>query len=319
MKLTIFNSIGLVVALVGAIGSTAQAAQWASVHGSNRGSAGPAMRSAPAPRPAPAPAFRAPTPAASPSFHETPVRTVPAPHEEPVVHQQEQPMIKEQPPVVHEQPHTEPFRPVEPAHPAEPNNHGDQGHPFVAPTPAGQPHTEPAHVQPGHGGIDADHARTQEMDRRRMDIDGERHQSYFWSDYHRGMRVDHLPHGFHRFDWRGRPYFFFEGVFYDQDPGGYYDVVDAPVDADVPELPPGAESVVVNGTVYYYAGGAFYVQQADGQYVVVAPPMGVTVSELPPDATPVSVNGYTYYQSNGTYYEPVEQNGVTVYETVPQP
>ena len=151
-----------------------------------------------------------------------------------------------------------------------------------------------------------------------MDIDEDRRQSYFWSDYHRGRHVDRLPDGYRRFRFHNRDFFYFEGVYYDDEPSGYV-VVDAPVDADVPDLPPGAETVVANGTVYYYADGVFYVQQADGSYVVMAAPMGVTVSELAPDAVPVVVNGMTYYQSDGTYYLPVMQNGVTAYLTVPQP
>jgi hypothetical protein len=157
-----------------------------------------------------------------------------------------------------------------------------------------------------------------EADRRRMDIDEDRRQSFFWSDYHAGMRIDRLPDGYRRFNVRGHPFFYFEGVFYDDGSSGY-EVVAPPVDADIPDLPPGAETVEANGTVYYYAAGAFYAQQPDGSYVVVAPPMGVTVSLLPPDATSVVVNGTVYYQADGIYYLPVMQNGVTAYLTVPQP
>src|SRR5208282_401788 len=117
-----------------------------------------------------------------------------------------------------------------------------------------------------------------EADRRRMDIDEDRRQSFFWSDYHAGMRIDRLPDGYRRFEVRGHPFFYFEGVYYDDGPSGYV-CVPPPVDADIPDLPPGAETVEVDGTVYYYAGGAFYVQQADGSYVVVATPIGVTVAE----------------------------------------
>jgi hypothetical protein len=162
--------------------------------------------------------------------------------------------------------------------------------------------------------------RTQatEVDRRRMDIDQDRSQSFFWSDYHAGMRIDRLPDGYRRFDLRGHPFFYFEGVYYDNGPSGYV-IIAPPVDADVSDLPPGTETVVVNGTVYYYAGGAFYVQQPDGSYVVVAPPMGVTVALLPPGVVSVVVNGTIYYQADGTFYLPVMQNGVTAYLTVPQP
>ena len=157
-----------------------------------------------------------------------------------------------------------------------------------------------------------------EADRRRMDIDEDRKQSFFWSDYHAGMRINRLPDGYRRFEVRGHPFFYFEGVFYDDESSGYV-IVAPPVDADVPDLPPGSETVEVGGVVYYYAAGAFYIQQADGSYIIVAPPMGVTVSLLPPDAVPVVNNGTVYYQSDRTYYIPVMENGVTAYLTVPQP
>jgi hypothetical protein len=157
-----------------------------------------------------------------------------------------------------------------------------------------------------------------ETDRRRMDIDEDRRQSFFWSDYHAGMRIDRLPDGYRRFDLRGHPFFYFEGVYYDNGPSGYV-IIAPPVDADVSDLPPGTETVVVGDTIYYYAGGAFYVQQSDGSYIVVAPPMEVTVTMFPPDAVSVVINGTVYYQADGTFYLPVMQNGVTAYLTVPQP
>jgi hypothetical protein len=157
-----------------------------------------------------------------------------------------------------------------------------------------------------------------ETDRRRMDIEEERRQSYFWSDYHAGMRIDRLPEGYRRFRLHDHDFFYFGGVYYDSGPSGYM-VCAPPVDAAIPELPPGTETIQVGDTVYYYAAGAFYVQQSDGSFVVVAAPLGVTVALLPPDATSVVVNGVGYFQADGVYYQPVMQAGVTVYLTVPQP
>ena len=158
-----------------------------------------------------------------------------------------------------------------------------------------------------------------EVDRRRMDIDEDRRQSFFWSDYHAGMRIARLPDGYRRFNVHDHRLFsILKACYYDDGPSGY-EVCAPPVDADIPDLPPGTETIQVSGTVYYYAAGAFYVQQPDGSYVVVAAPMGVTVSLPPPDATSVVVNGTMYFQADGTYYLPVMQNGVTAYLTVPQP
>lgn len=116
----------------------------------------------------------------------------------------------------------------------------------------------------------------------------------------------------------GHPFFYFEGVYYDQGAAGYV-IVAPPLGAVVSELPPGAETVVLGDTVYYYAGGAFYVQQPDGSFVVVAQPIGVTVTMLPPDAISVLINGIVHYQADSAYYLPVMQNGVTAYLTVHLP
>ena len=151
-----------------------------------------------------------------------------------------------------------------------------------------------------------------------MDIDEERRQSFFWSDFHAGMRIGRLPDGYRRIGVRGHPFFYYEGVYYDDGPSGYV-IVAPPVSAIISDLPPGTETVVVGGTVYFYAGGAFYVQQSDGSFVVVAAPLGVTVVLLPPDAVSVVINGIVYYQADGTFYLPVMQNGVTAYLTVQQP
>jgi hypothetical protein len=216
---------------------------------------------------------------------EPPMQSAPRP--QPQMNRAPQPVVRTPEPIVREQPHV-----VEPVRPPESADHvRDQQR---AP------------------------ARASEADRRRMDIDEDRRQSFFWSDYHRGMRVDRLPDGYRRIGIRGHFFFYYGGVYYDNGPSGYV-VVDPPLDADIPDLPPGAETVQVGGTVYYYVDGAFYVQQPDGSYVVVAAPMGVTVSLLPSDAVPVGINGTTYYQSGGTYYLPVIENGVTAYLTVPQP
>ena len=192
------------------------------------------------------------------------------------------------------------------------------------PQPAIRPEPQPVRMQPHPvehfqpAPADVERAGADEADRRRMDIDEERSQSFFWSDYHAGTRVDHLPDGCRRIGVHGHFYFYYEGVYYDDEPSGYVCVA-APVDAEIPELPPGAETVVVGGVIYYYAAGAFYVQQSDGTYVVVPPPIGAVVSLLPPDAVQVVINGTIYYQADGTYYMPVMQNGVSAYVTVQQP
>src|SRR5208282_5603016 len=113
----------------------------------------------------------------------------------------------------------------------------EQSHPEMQ--PAREQPRPVEHVQPTP--VQVNRARAEEADRQRMDIAQERRQSYFWSDYHRGMRIDRLPDGYRRIGIRGHFYFYYEGVFYDNEPSGYV-VVTPPVDAEIPELPPGAET-----------------------------------------------------------------------------
>jgi hypothetical protein len=196
----------------------------------------------------------------------------------------------------------------------QPQVHVSEQHQEIQPARE-QPHPV-EHFQPAPEQVDR--ARAGETDRRRMDIDADRRQSFFWSDYHAGMRIDRLPDGYRSIGVHGHTCFYYEGVFYDDGPSGYVCIA-PPVDADVPDLPPGAETVEVNGMIYYYAAGTFYVQQPDGSYIVVPAPLGVTVAELPPDAVSVVINGTGYYQADGAFYLPVMQNGVTAYLTVQQP
>jgi hypothetical protein len=148
---------------------------------------------------------------------------------------------------------------------------------------------------------------------RHWDIDEDRHHSYFWFGFHPGMVIGTLPLGYSQVYVGGNPYYYDQGVYYQPGSSGYV-VVNPPVGALVAQLPPGAEAIQVGPTVYYYVAGAFYVQQPQG-YAVVAPPLGITVGELPPAATQVVVNGRVYYQADGAYFQPVMQNGVTVYMT----
>jgi len=158
------------------------------------------------------------------------------------------------------------------------------------------------------------HENDRFRERRRLDIDDDRHRAFFWHDYHPGMIIGTLPLGYAQITVGTTPYYYYDGIYYNHSPSGY--VVEAPpLGAVVAEPPPGADVIEAGGNVYYYAGGAFYEQQPNG-YAVVPAPMGVTVNSLPPGASAVAINGTTYYVADGVYYLPVMQDGVTVFTTV---
>jgi hypothetical protein len=87
------------------------------------------------------------------------------------------------------------------------------------------------------------------------------------------------------------------------------------VGAVVRSVPDNSQPVVVNNVNYVVADGVYYQQSGDG-YTVVNPPAGQTVTALPPGAVQTTLDGQVAYQANGIYYQPVMQNGATVYKTV---
>jgi hypothetical protein len=146
------------------------------------------------------------------------------------------------------------------------------------------------------------------------DFEVDRQHAHYWSGFHSGMVVHGLPHGYISVHVGGRPYYYYDGVYYETNPSGFV-VVTPPIGAFVTTVPTGSVALSVGGSMYFYGGGAYYVQQANG-FVVVPPPLGISVAELPPGATPVSIGGNSYFLAGGTYYLPVMQGGVTVFMTV---
>jgi len=104
------------------------------------------------------------------------------------------------------------------------------------------------------------------------------------------------------------------GVYYAPYNGGYR-VVPAPVQAVVPSLPAGYETVVVDGTQYLYYGGNFYIPYQDSYQVTAAPP-GAVVTNLPEGCEQVQMDNVTYLKYNNTYFQPVSVNNQPAYEVV---
>jgi Family of unknown function (DUF6515) len=168
---------------------------------------------------------------------------------------------------------------------------------------------EPSHAVEGpHGGFDQyQHVVTHH------DVDVDIGRPRFWNNFSFGARIHGLRPGYLQIYVGGIPYFYDDGIYYQQ-AGDDYQEVYPPVGADVQDLPDGAIEIDAGNIAYYYAGGAFYVQQGDG-YVIAPTPIGVTVPELPPGAVQVSYNGGVAYQFNGIYYQPEFIDGVTQYVT----
>jgi len=93
--------------------------------------------------------------------------------------------------------------------------------------------------------------------------------------YRPGKLVVNLPPRHTRVVVRGRPYYYWGGVFYYGRPRGYV-VVAPPIGAIVPRLAVGFGTLWVGGLLYYYYGNVFYRRVPAG-YVVVEPPVTTNV------------------------------------------
>jgi hypothetical protein len=110
-------------------------------------------------------------------------------------------------------------------------------------------------------------------------------------------------------------YHYDQGVYYVAASGGYT-VVSAPVGATITTLPAGSQTVVVNETTNnYYYGGTYYEKSGSG-YTVVAPTAGTVVENLPEGGEEVRIGEITYVKVGETYYQPIQQDGKSMYEVV---
>jgi hypothetical protein len=110
-------------------------------------------------------------------------------------------------------------------------------------------------------------------------------------------------------------YHYDNGVFYMPATGGYT-VVSAPVGATVTTIPSGSQTVVINETTNnYYYGGTYYEKGSSG-YTVVPPTAGSVVESLPEGGEEVKIGDVTYVKIGETYYQPIDQDGKSMYEVV---
>jgi hypothetical protein len=110
-------------------------------------------------------------------------------------------------------------------------------------------------------------------------------------------------------------YHYENGTYYMKTEDGFV-AVQAPVGAQVPEIPKEAEKVKVSEKdENYYYGGAFYAQNDEG-YIVVPATAGTIVPNLPEGGEEVKIGDQTYVQFGETYYQPIQVDGKDMYEIV---
>ncbi|MEN9697036.1 MAG: hypothetical protein RLZ56_457 [Bacteroidota bacterium] len=167
-----------------------------------------------------------------------------------------------------------------------------------------------------------------------------------------GLTLGILPRGYWGFNFGGFPYFYYSGVFYKPTEDKKYQVVQAPVGAEVPSLPKEAKPIVVNDQKLYEYLGTYYkeVMGSDGKirYIVQGkdgvlntdnvngevslankntgsntpatiylPTVGDVVLQLPSQFKTVIINGKKLYVTpEHIYYEEFIEGNVLKYRVV---
>jgi hypothetical protein len=104
-------------------------------------------------------------------------------------------------------------------------------------------------------------------------LDSRHHHNHYYPP--RGYTVPVLPRSYYSVYYRGAPYYYYSGVWY-QPYGASFVVVFPPVGIVVPVLPSYYTTVWVGGVPYYYAGGVYYTWYPEYR--------GYVVTEAPPEA-----------------------------------
>ena len=118
-----------------------------------------------------------------------------------------------------------------------------------------------------------------------------------------GLTLGLLPRGYWGLNFGGFPYYYYSGVFYRSTNDNQYQVVEAPIGAEVPNLPNDAKPIVINEQKLYEYLGTYYKEVIDvngKRHYIVQGRDGVLNTDNMNDVT-VENNNST---STGTNYKP---------------
>jgi hypothetical protein len=125
-----------------------------------------------------------------------------------------------------------------------------------------------------------------------------------------GSWVRTLPRGYRPYYYRGRPYYFHDGVWFEPRAGGFF-IIRPPVGLQVSVPPPYFTPVWIGGVPYHYADDTFYRWVPSmNAYQVVGRPAGADAPESPP-LTDTTASTSFVYPRNG---QSPEQQATDRYE-----
>jgi hypothetical protein len=137
-----------------------------------------------------------------------------------------------------------------------------------------------------------------------------------------------LPYGARPYNYYGRPYYGYGGVYYrpyTYHGVPYYGYIPPPWGCYYTTVPVGAIALTVAGAALLYSDGTYYkTTYVEGatQYQVVAPPPGASLpagTSLPADRATITIAGVTYYLYGNTFYKRVVANGQESFVVVTKP
>lgn len=164
-----------------------------------------------------------------------------------------------------------------------------------------------------------------------------------------GLTLGLLPRGYWGLNFGGFPYYYYSGVFYRSTNDHQYQVVEAPIGAEVPNLPNDAKQIVVNEQKLYEYLGTYYKEVIDvngkRHYIVQGrdgvvntddmndvsvennnstlsgtnykPSIGDVVLQLPNQTKTVVINGKKLYVTpENIYYEEFYDENILKYKVV---
>ena len=144
----------------------------------------------------------------------------------------------------------------------------------------------------------------------RTERQGERQQQVSDRQQNRQNFIDDNRNGY----WRGGGWY--GGGYYVPPGWGWVGLTTGLViGSAIATLPPYYNTVYVGSNSYIYSDG-IYLQPSGSSYTVVAPPIGAIVTYIPDGCTTITADNTLYYNCSGIYYQPLFENGSTVYQVV---